>query len=341
VDKSLANAHKGVYTFRVNGTIHHKIGTLTHNIDEEPKFAQIYFHDQAYQIKRRGKIFLNANLSPNIIRDIQNMLYTINPYVQKYRHASEFLKSDPTLDLQIVLFQDEKADKRRFNTPTADEVAAIVIGSNEQRINYSREIRLYKKSSDNNILQIISDDHSALDPLSYPILHPYGDQGWAYRLYRKFAISKSKNTENNNEKISEIDSNILNNQGHDEISEEENENSIEERETRSIELNDAEQINETNENLSNLDDDETERLSDSGVSSQSKWVSCCEFYKNRLMLFHDSYFHLCGRLLQQYIVDNYLKVENQKLKYFMFNQDSLRTELYKGLLYYIINIYII
>ncbi len=70
MDKSLANAHKGVYTFRVNGTIHHKIGTLTHNIDEEPKFAQIYFHDQAYQIKRRGKIFLNANLSPNIIRDI-------------------------------------------------------------------------------------------------------------------------------------------------------------------------------------------------------------------------------------------------------------------------------
>ena len=95
-------------------------------------------------------------------------------------------------------------------------------------MNYTREIRLYKKSSaDNNILQIISDDHSALDPLSYPILHPYGDQRWAYKLYRKYPISTSKHTANNNRNLSKIDYNSLNNQSHESISEEENENSDE------------------------------------------------------------------------------------------------------------------
>jgi hypothetical protein len=42
--------------------------------------------------------------------------------------------------------------------------------------------------------------------------------------------------------------------------------------------------------------------------------------------------HIGGRLFQQYIVDQYAKVENQRLKYIRNNQNQLRVESYRGLM---------
>lgn len=38
-----------------------------------------------------------------------------------------------------------------------------------------------------------------------------------------------------------------------------------------------------------------------------------------------------GRLLQQYVVDNYVKIESQKLRWLRSNQDTIRKEFYQGL----------
>ena len=38
-----------------------------------------------------------------------------------------------------------------------------------------------------------------------------------------------------------------------------------------------------------------------------------------------------GRLSQQYVVDNYVKIETHKLRWLEHNQDSTRTNLYQGL----------
>ena len=45
IDKELANARRGIYTFRIQGVLHHYIGSLIPNRDEAPAFAQIYIHD--------------------------------------------------------------------------------------------------------------------------------------------------------------------------------------------------------------------------------------------------------------------------------------------------------
>ena len=36
-------------------------------------------------------------------------------------------------------------------------------------------------------------------------------------------------------------------------------------------------------------------------------------------------------LSQQYVVDNYVKIETHKLRWFEHNQDSIRADLYQGL----------
>lgn len=38
-----------------------------------------------------------------------------------------------------------------------------------------------------------------------------------------------------------------------------------------------------------------------------------------------------GRLLQQYVVDNYVKIEAHRLRWFQSNQKTIRSELYQGL----------
>ena len=46
IDNELANAQKGVYTFRIQGELYHQIGGLMPINDcQKPKFAQIYFYD--------------------------------------------------------------------------------------------------------------------------------------------------------------------------------------------------------------------------------------------------------------------------------------------------------
>ena len=38
-----------------------------------------------------------------------------------------------------------------------------------------------------------------------------------------------------------------------------------------------------------------------------------------------------GRLFQQYLVDNFVKIENQRLKWLRHNQATIRAEFYQGL----------
>ncbi|GAA0171902.1 hypothetical protein LIER_25835 [Lithospermum erythrorhizon] len=61
-------------------------------------------------------------------------------------------------------------------------------------------------------------------------------------------------------------------------------------------------------------------------------VSCRQYYAYKL---HQrpgdtSYLLRFGRLLQQYVVDMYIKIELMRLSYFKNNQDKLRVEYYKG-----------
>uniref|UniRef100_A0A803KZG7 Helitron helicase-like domain-containing protein n=2 Tax=Chenopodium quinoa TaxID=63459 RepID=A0A803KZG7_CHEQI len=54
IDESLANAQQGVYTFRAQGSIYHKIGGLLSNgSDCRPRFLQLYIYDTEHEIENR------------------------------------------------------------------------------------------------------------------------------------------------------------------------------------------------------------------------------------------------------------------------------------------------
>jgi len=331
----------------VNGVIHHKIGQLTPTENEPPKFGQIYFFGPEEQINHRQYVF--GFLKSPLLREICTLLYLNNPYVQQFHYASEFISNNPTIDFKIVIRQDENVqknfDKRRYNKPTVNEVAAIITGEDTDSLNTNREIHIYKKNpSGKPSLQFIKDDHTAYDALHYVLMHFYGEQGWSYKLYKKF-IDQNGNqfTTNNHTNLNQDKPiNILidqTNANHNQNSNQrdndlnnisENQNNFDlEHYSLDSNISDLSNSISSQSNLEDINDMDDHLLNTSSYST--KYVTCCEYYSARLMRFEDSTHHYFGRLYQQYIVDQYLKIETAKLRYIRHNQAKLRVEMYKGL----------
>ncbi|CAF4462084.1 unnamed protein product [Rotaria sp. Silwood2] len=73
-------------------------------------------------------------------------------------------------------------------------------------------------------------------------------------------------------------------------------------------------------------------------SRKRKRISMLQFYSYRLAIRQTfSTIHYGGKLLQQYIVDAYVKTEQNRLAFHRQNQQALRVELYQGLMDHLAN----
>ena len=91
LDKELASARRGVYTFRIHVVVHHYIGQLTPRVGEAPSFAQIYIHDGTPEgeLENRQRHLGDACL-PEL--RLQNLLHEVNPYVSHFRQGFDMMR---------------------------------------------------------------------------------------------------------------------------------------------------------------------------------------------------------------------------------------------------------
>lgn len=239
VDQRFANQQNGFYTFRIQGQLHHKIGSLLPGDNELAKFGQIYFMDSQDQGQRRADIF---DLCPQIFRKLKEILnYCQNPYIGIFKQARD-VTDIPSLSIRIFA---NDPDPRRYNAPSTSEVAALIF--EDENCDDSRDIILTKQ---NGQLKRIKSTHVAYDALSYPILFPFGQPGWSPALTRQ----------GDSKKITLMDYNKY-------------------------------------------------------------YLQCRSTY---------NVFHNAGRLFQQYVVDAYARIEQDRLLFLRFNQKKLRAECYQG-----------
>src|SRR6185436_7006598 len=87
LDTNLANAKKGVYTYKIQGQHYHQHGSLMPEVyeDEEakPKFAQIYFYDgnDIDTQANRSYTLMEGTLNHTILQHLNKELYDNNPFV--------------------------------------------------------------------------------------------------------------------------------------------------------------------------------------------------------------------------------------------------------------------
>ena len=81
--------------------MYHRIGTLLPDPETQPQFFQIYIHDTDHEMQNRLNVI--PGLDSTVLAELQQMLHNINPYVNTFHQIRNLLKSDPLLNLKLVI----------------------------------------------------------------------------------------------------------------------------------------------------------------------------------------------------------------------------------------------
>nr|KAJ0214033.1 hypothetical protein LSAT_V11C400177910 [Lactuca sativa] len=218
VDSSV-NKGKGPYIFRLSGQNYHCMGSLLPIDGSKPKFSQLYIYDTDNELSNRQHAFstqkdgcnsTSKQLDIEIIRFLKVMLDSTNELVKCYRMARDCFNASPNIDLKLRLIGRRQHDGRTYNLPIASEVAALIVGDIGNSID-NRDIIVKTKSSS---LQRINELHPAYLAPQYPLLFPYGDDGYRvdipHRVLRCESYETLRNVKNNgNTDISNIGQRVI------------------------------------------------------------------------------------------------------------------------------------
>ncbi|CAI2196417.1 16124_t:CDS:1 [Funneliformis geosporum] len=92
---------KGVSNFSIHGQVYNLIRPLLPEKEQVPKFAQLYIYDTEHEI--RNHLNLMQNLNATILKNLQNMLDIINPYIHIFRQALDIFQTSETSNISMLI----------------------------------------------------------------------------------------------------------------------------------------------------------------------------------------------------------------------------------------------
>ncbi|XP_057747773.1 uncharacterized protein LOC130966969 [Arachis stenosperma] len=123
------NDGSGPPQFIITGQNYHRIGSLLPDPGQKPKFAQLYIYDTQHEIMHRQRIFRQTSeIDKELITELLQMIDTHNVIAQSFRRVREFYQCHPSEIFSLKLYSHRKVDRRTYNTPSCDEVAALIVG---------------------------------------------------------------------------------------------------------------------------------------------------------------------------------------------------------------------
>uniref|UniRef100_A0A182FMP7 Helitron helicase-like domain-containing protein n=1 Tax=Anopheles albimanus TaxID=7167 RepID=A0A182FMP7_ANOAL len=181
-DETVAGAG-GVYSYRIQGALCHRIGGLGQHPDRTPMYAQLYFYDAHDEIQRNrmvdARMEYSTGLDRSVVATLQRVLEQHNPLAAMFRHAFERMTTEENVELRIH-GRIQGLDHRRYNRPTADEIGGIFVCTEQ---NQSRDIVLQNRTTLG--LHRVFESHQLFEALQYPLLHLYGEARWSYGIAKQ------------------------------------------------------------------------------------------------------------------------------------------------------------
>jgi len=102
------------------------------------------------------------------------MLDSCNPLVHVFRSVKDRVNTSPTDKLKLRLVKERKTDGRTYNLPTASEIAVLIVGDIDN-LEKNRDIIVELHCG---MFQQINELHPLYLALQYPLLFPYGEDGF-------------------------------------------------------------------------------------------------------------------------------------------------------------------
>ncbi|KAH7841847.1 hypothetical protein Vadar_029161 [Vaccinium darrowii] len=133
-----------------------------------------------------------TRIDTTTLEGLQSMLNVTNPYVQIFRRAGDIIRDNGAQDLRVRILSSR--DGRQHIQPTINEFAAIIVcDGSESGVN--RDIVVQKLDGQ---LQRINETHPSYMPRQYPLLFPYGTDGWRMSI----GFTPGTNTNTNRQGVS-------------------------------------------------------------------------------------------------------------------------------------------
>uniref|UniRef100_A0A0R0J3Z4 ATP-dependent DNA helicase n=1 Tax=Glycine max TaxID=3847 RepID=A0A0R0J3Z4_SOYBN len=133
---------------------------------------------------------INDTKGPPTIRIQGQPLMNIT-HAKSFRMARDRLKQNEVHDIKLRLIANREKDGRIYNVPTVPKVAALIVGDVDTHSR--RDIILETQTSQ---LQRIDDFHSSYLGLQYPLLFPYGEDGYRSDILHRATSTSEKRKRN-------------------------------------------------------------------------------------------------------------------------------------------------
>ena len=179
----------GPYSLQISGENYHLIGSLLPPVGELGRFIQLQNFYTDNELQNRMNLLNSHDGNPigidaSVVEGLHSMLDEINSYVQVFQNARDMLRNQNVSNLQVQIIC-ARGDKQ-YIQPAVNEVAAILIGEDSGHITH-RDIVVVTRDGN---LKRIKETYPSYMSLQYPLLFPYGIDGW--RCGIKFSRSSSK-----------------------------------------------------------------------------------------------------------------------------------------------------
>ncbi|CAH9100410.1 unnamed protein product [Cuscuta epithymum] len=177
IDSSV-NGGKSPPIFKLHGQNFHLMGSLLPADSAVPKFAQLYIYDTENEVCNRINSVRKKDephdLHERIVEDLKKTLDEHNVLVKSFRMAGKKIREEGCVDFKLKLIGKRAKDARTYNLPSVSEVAALIVGDLDLSLG-ERDIVVETCAGG---LQRINELHPSYFALQYPLLFPYGEDGY-------------------------------------------------------------------------------------------------------------------------------------------------------------------
>ena len=145
----------------------------------------MYIYDTEHEVDNRLNA-LNITGSSSVIRllvqELITMLNFSNPLVQSFRMARDRFRESSIQPVTLRLIGTRQHNSRQYNLPTASEVAALIPGDGNPTD--TRDVIVEERGNEHrdNPVKRISELHPSFMALQYPLLFPYGEDGFHLKI---------------------------------------------------------------------------------------------------------------------------------------------------------------
>ncbi|KAH1161826.1 hypothetical protein GYH30_000623 [Glycine max] len=126
-----------------------------------------------------------------IVSNLQKMLDENNAHAKSFRMARDRLIDTEVHNVRLKLIAGREKDGRTYNVPSVPEVAALIAGDIDANSNKDIIVK-----TQNGQLQRIHELHCSYLALQYPLLFPYGEDGYRSDIVHRDTLSGKKRKRN-------------------------------------------------------------------------------------------------------------------------------------------------